>query len=92
MIIVFRKHQRLVDVVLSRARQPLIDAVTRMLKLLKKPSGPSRALHSAANHFNRRQRKSKQLSQKKETIYRIAYRYIQTRTKLMRYIAQTLTM
>ena len=56
-----------------------------MLKLLKKLSGPSRVLHSAANHFNRRQRKSKKLSKKKEAIYRTAYRYIQTRTKLMRY-------
>lgn len=57
----------------------------RMLKLLKKPSGASRVLHSAAAHFHRRQRKSRKLSQKKEDIYWTAYRYLQSRTKIMRY-------
>jgi len=57
----------------------------RMLKSLKKPSGASRVLHSAATHFHRRQRKSRKLSKKKEAIYWTAYRYIQSRTKIMRY-------
>ena len=57
----------------------------RMLKALKKPSGASRVLHSAATHFNRRQQKSRKLSKKKEATYWTAYRYIQSRTKIMRY-------
>jgi hypothetical protein len=57
----------------------------RMLKALKKPSGASRVLHSAATHFLRRQRKPRKLSKRKEEIFRIAYRYIQSRTKIMRY-------
>ncbi len=57
----------------------------RMLKSLKKPSGASRVLHSAATHFLRRQRKSRKISKKKEEIYRVAYRYIQSRTRFMRY-------
>ena len=57
----------------------------RMLKSLKKPSGASRVLHSAATHFHRRQRKSRKLSKKKEATYWTAYRYIQSRTKIMRY-------
>lgn len=73
------------EVLFGKGTQEANAWARRMLKLLKKPSGPSRVLHSAANHFNRRQRKSKQLSKKKEAIYRTAYRYIQTRTKLMRY-------
>jgi len=35
-----------------------------MLKSLKKPSGASRVLHSAATHFHRRQRQSRKLSKK----------------------------
>ena len=73
------------EVLFGKGTQEANAWARRMLKLLKKPSGPSRVLHSAANHFNRRQRKSKKLSKKKEAIYRTAYRYIQTRTKLMRY-------
>ena len=57
----------------------------RMLKSLKKPSGASRALHSAASHFNHRQRKPRKLSKKKEEAYWTAYRYIQSRTTIMRY-------
>jgi hypothetical protein len=57
----------------------------RMLKSLKKPSGASRVLHSAASHFHRRQRKSRKLSKKQEGIYWTAYRYIQSRTNTMRY-------
>jgi hypothetical protein len=73
------------EVLFGKGTQEANAWARRMLKLLKKPSGPSRVLHSAANHFNRRQRKSRKLSKKKEAIYRTAYRYIQTRTKLMRY-------
>lgn len=61
----------------------------RLLKSLKKPSGASRVLHSAASHFRRRQRKSRKLSKKKEEIYWTAYRYIQSRTKIMRYSEYT---
>ena len=73
------------EVLFGQGTQEANAWARRMLKLLKKPSGPSRVLHSAASHFNRRQRKSKPLSKRKEAIYRTAYRYIQTRTKLMRY-------
>jgi hypothetical protein len=61
----------------------------RMLKSLKKPSGTSRVLHSAASHFHRRQRKSRKLSKKKEETYWTAYRYIQSRTNFMRYSEYT---
>ena len=61
----------------------------RMLKSLKKPSGGSRVLHSAAAHFQRRQRKPRKLSKKKQGIYWTAYRYIQSRTKIMRYSEYT---
>jgi len=61
----------------------------RMLKSLKKPSGASRVLHSAASHFHHRQRKSRKLSKKKEETYWTAYRYIQSRTKIMRYSEYT---
>ena len=57
----------------------------RMLKCLKKPSGASRVLHSAASHFHRRQQQSRKLSNKQQEAYRVAYRYIQSRTKFMRY-------
>lgn len=52
----------------------------RMLKALKKPSGPSRVLHSAAAHFHRRD-----LSESRQQDYDKAYRYLQRRTKWMRY-------
>ena len=61
----------------------------RMLKSLKKPSGVSRVLHSAATHFHRRQLKARKLSKKKEETYWTAYRYIQSRTKIMRYSEYT---
>jgi len=61
----------------------------RMLKSLKKPSGASRVLHSAATHFQRRQRKTRKLSKKKQATYWTAYRYIQSRTKIMRYSEYT---
>ena len=57
----------------------------RMLKSLKKPSGASRVLHSAASHFHRRQRKSRKLSKQQEASYWTAYRYLQSRTQFMRY-------
>jgi hypothetical protein len=52
----------------------------RMLKALKKPSGPSRVLHSAASHFHRRHLKGARAKQ-----FEKAYRYIQRRTRFMRY-------
>lgn len=54
----------------------------RMLKALKKPSGPSRVLHSAAAHFHRRK-----LSKSKQEDFWKAYRYVQSRTRHMRYSA-----
>jgi hypothetical protein len=53
---------------------------TRMLKSLKKPSGASRVLHSAASHFHRRE-----LSKTKTEEFWRAYRYLQSRTRHMRY-------
>jgi len=52
----------------------------RMLKNLKKPAGPSRVLHSAASHFHRRQ-----LKPGAEKDFWKAYRYLQRRTRYMRY-------
>lgn len=52
----------------------------RMLKALKKPSGVSRVLHSAASHFHRRTITG---SSTKE--FRRAYRYIQTRSRFLKY-------
>ena len=52
----------------------------RMLKLLKKPGGPSRVLHSAAALFHRRA-----LSKTRTADFWKAYRYLQKRTKQMRY-------
>jgi hypothetical protein len=52
----------------------------RMLKALKKTSGPSRVLHSAASHFHRRQ-----LSNQRAKDFWKAYRYIQQRTAFLRY-------
>ena len=45
--------------------------MVRMLKALKKPSGPSRVLHSAASHFHRRWLKSASVQE-----FWKAYRYI----------------
>jgi len=52
----------------------------RMLKALKKPSGPSRVLHSAASHFHRRKLKSASAKE-----FWKAYRYIQQRIDFLRY-------
>lgn len=52
----------------------------RMLKALKKPSGASRVLHSAASHFHRGK-----LSKARTGDFWKAYRYIQKRTRFLRY-------
>jgi hypothetical protein len=52
----------------------------RMRKLLLKPNGPSRVLHSAAALFSRRK-----LSDNRQKDYRTAYNYIRRRTKFMDY-------
>jgi hypothetical protein len=52
----------------------------RMLKTLKKPSGPSRVLHSAASLFHRRT-----LTAAAEKEFWRSYQYLQTRTRFMRY-------
>jgi hypothetical protein len=52
----------------------------RMCRLLKKPSGPFRVLHSAAAL-----RKRRKLSASRATEYRKAYQYIRCRTKHMQY-------
>jgi hypothetical protein len=73
------------DVLFGKGTRDANAWARRMLKSLKKPSGASRVLHSAATHFHRRQRKPRKLSKKKEETFRTAYRYIQSRTKIMRY-------
>lgn len=52
----------------------------RMLRLLKKPNGPKRVLHSAAAHLARRK-----LSKQRRTDFRTAYNYIRKRTRWMQY-------
>lgn len=52
----------------------------RMCRLLKKPSGPFRVLHSAAALKKRRK-----LSASRAAEYRKAYKYIRCRTQLMQY-------
>jgi len=52
----------------------------RMQKLLKKPNGASRVLHSAAALFHRRK-----LSKTRQADFWQAYRYLQKRTKFLRY-------
>lgn len=52
----------------------------RMLKALKKPSGASRVLHSAASHLHRRG-----LTGSRAKDFQKAYRYIQQRTRYLRY-------
>lgn len=52
----------------------------RMLKALKKPSGASRVLHSAAGLFHRRELKPTAAKE-----FWRAYRYIQQRTRYMKY-------
>ena len=53
----------------------------RMSKLLKKPNGPYRVLHSAAALFASR----KKLSKSRAAIYRKAYNYIRRRSRFMQY-------
>jgi len=53
----------------------------RMCRVLKKPSGPFRVLHSAAALRKRR----KKLSKSRADEFRKAYQYIRRRTKLMQY-------
>ena len=52
----------------------------RMCRVLKKPGGPFRVLHSAAALRNRRK-----LSKSRAAEFRKAYQYIRRRTKLMQY-------
>jgi hypothetical protein len=52
----------------------------RMLKNLKKPSGASRVLHSAASLYHRRK-----LGKTRDADFWKAYRYLQSRTKHLRY-------
>ena len=52
------------EVLFGKGTQEAKAWARRMLKRLKKPSGPSRVLHSAANHFNRRQKKIEEALQK----------------------------
>jgi hypothetical protein len=52
----------------------------RMLKNLKRPSGPSRVLHSAASLLSRRN-----LGKTRLENFQKAYRYIQSRTSYMKY-------
>jgi len=56
------------------------DWARRMAKLLKKPNGPSRVLHSAAQWKARRT-----LPETREKEYRTAYEYIRERSRFMRY-------
>jgi hypothetical protein len=52
----------------------------RMLRVLKKPNGPKRVLHSAAAHLARRK-----LSKQRRKDFHTAYRYIRKRTRWMQY-------
>jgi len=73
------------DVLFGKGTKAAHGWAKRMLKALKKPSGASRVLHSAASHFHARQRKKRPLSKKNEATYWTAYGYLQSRTKFMRY-------
>jgi hypothetical protein len=68
------------EALFGKGTQEASGWATRMLKSLKKPSGASRVLHSAASHFHHRQ-----LSKTKTEEFWKAYRYIQSRTRHMRY-------
>jgi hypothetical protein len=70
------------DVLFGKGTREADAWARRMPKL---PSGASRVLHSAASHFHRRQQQSRKLSTRKQEAYRVAYGYIQSRTKFMRY-------
>lgn len=73
------------DVLLGKGTKEAHGWAKRMLKALKKPSEASRVLHSEASQFYARQRKKRPLSKKNEATYWAAYRYLQSRTKFMRY-------
>ena len=73
------------DVLFGKGTKEAHGWARRMLQSLKKPSGASRVLHSAASHFHRRQRKARKLSNKREETFWTAYRYLQSRTPFMRY-------
>lgn len=60
--------------------QPAAAWARRMLKALKKPSGPSRVRHSAASLFHRRD-----LNAARAKDFWKAYRYLQRRTRFLRY-------
>jgi hypothetical protein len=64
----------------ARQEQQRIAWAKKMLKKLKKPNGASRVLHSAAALYHRRK-----LGKTRQEDYKKAYRYIQSRTKLMCY-------
>ncbi len=57
----------------------------RMLKDLKRPSGVSRVLHSAASLMSRRENGGQKLGKTRKENYCKAYRYIQSRTRYMKY-------
>ena len=56
----------------------------RMLRLLKKPNGPKRLLHSAATHKARRNARRK-FGKKRLKEFNTAYNYIRNRTQWMQY-------
>lgn len=71
----------LADALFTKSQQRESHAwARRMLKALKKPSGASRVLHSAASLLSRRH-----LGKSRLENYRQAYRYIQSRTKFMKH-------
>ena len=65
----------------TKPQQQQADAwARRMLKNLKRPSGASRVLHSAASLFSRRK-----LGKKRAENFEKAYRYLQNRTRYLKY-------
>ena len=71
----------LADALFTKSQERESIAWTRrMLKNLKRPSGPSRVLHSAASLLSRRK-----LGKTRLENFQKAYRYIQTRTSYMKY-------
>ena len=69
------------DALFNKNQQQQADAwARRMLKNLKKPSGASRVLHSAASLYHRRK-----LGKTRDLDFWKAYRYLQSRTKHLRY-------
>jgi hypothetical protein len=64
----------------KREQQNSAAWVRRMLKNLKRPSGASRVLHSAASLFSRRT-----LGKTRRENFQKAYRYLQSRTAYLKY-------